>query len=498
MIWKLLFLLFFIYYESYAEDVTPHSLCIGNVLVAPISLKEQFTGDPIQITQECYKGEVDNYESVVFGHQIHSECYIEESFMFFSLSNTNYSRCGSCVELTGPGLKPITCMITGSFNVQTTSSSNLKTKGMLKRTKVPSTSMFKGKLSLLVSRVVFNEIIPSEMTDSLYYYEVALRETVCNYNVLPQLVLRNKTNAIIINAGHIILGLGRSNDLRLPNRDGSFTISHTKELRATNIYQSIIYWESISIDKTNYQKPQPAFSRFSSPNITSHCVSIPTKNVFQSLVDQKNTQVFWEVSLGTTTNDLKVITSIGNKTVEDNEQLVFHFDYPVPIQWKTIIQHFALVISSTDTISFKSGKVYFKQGAIDEINCDSFRYLIQNKTISSGIYKYSFNVHASFITSTCNGFANGLEFIISAAKGTIIQYDEVYYEPQTSEIVTPSSFCSYDSFQCGKYQCTLSEKILQLNNNTHSIFETPSCIPYCGTCQVGYSCTEEGICQRNK
>ncbi|KAL7719661.1 Uncharacterized protein QTN25_003358 [Entamoeba marina] len=478
------------------------SPCVNNVVIAPYNETDNFLNTPIEITQECYKGVIDNYNSLVYGHEVGVECYISDEYMHFLFQNNKISRCGTCIEITGPNNSTVTCMVTGSFKVPETDDGIVlsnTTSGKFSDNPYPSTELFRNRLTLLVSSTIFETAISQQLTDGLYYYEVSIRHTSCNFNVFPQLIMRNTSNAIIINAGDFIRGVGTTDSLNFPNDDGSFTIKETVDIRATNTYGSVIYWKSINNSESSVGELQKAQSMFSIPNDTSVCIQSPTTNVFNSEDDEPISAFRWGVKIGSTSDTLNIVNETldsYNITVDEQEQIVTLFQYPFPFRWQSNIKHFAITLFSTNEIEFGSGSVFLNQSNLNFVNCNSFSYTILNKSSTDPTFSYEMNIHASFVSSDCYGYANGIEIVIKAPENTIVQIKEVYYERTNSVINYSTSHCSYASFSCFSHQCTIAEEDFDKENGLE--YDFAECIPYCGECIIGTTCTAEGICENSR
>ncbi|ELP92030.1 hypothetical protein EIN_291290 [Entamoeba invadens IP1] len=68
------------------------------------------------IYSSCYKSVPDNTSRLI-SMSTHTECYIPHAHFYQIFQGEHISRCGSCIEITGPSLKTASCTVVGSFKM---------------------------------------------------------------------------------------------------------------------------------------------------------------------------------------------------------------------------------------------------------------------------------------------------------------------------------------------------------------------------------------------
>ncbi|ELP86760.1 hypothetical protein EIN_308660 [Entamoeba invadens IP1] len=74
-------------------------------------------GQYSQLAVNCYD-DIPDYKKHVYAMSSQLYCYVSKAIFYQQYQNMSIARCGICIELTGPSMKPFTCAIAGMYTVR--------------------------------------------------------------------------------------------------------------------------------------------------------------------------------------------------------------------------------------------------------------------------------------------------------------------------------------------------------------------------------------------
>ncbi|EDR27700.1 hypothetical protein EDI_163120 [Entamoeba dispar SAW760] len=432
---------------------------------------------------DCFS-QINDYKRLVAGHLTNMECYVYEKHLIKQISDYNSSRCGQCLEITGPTQRPFVCMIAGTF----------KTK--------PNHNLTESDLEriVFVNDDNYNYIATIVHASANHATQVTVRAVSCPFQYNPSLVIigedllrKGMVKVQVINSNTIHKYLIYENkQYRMNNEDGTYSLplfsDKTVKLVSWNDRQ-IVFKNISTINASLYF---PGETQFTELDRSNRCKFVPQNQTFGSTVSTMdpspiNRYFTWTPTLTYSNETKKVFNIFGtNQLIFDNNlnNALFTFTYPSVMKLTEIFKVFILRFNfkSKENILINSFKLVIedfndKLGITQQIVCS----LDQMKTT---LFENEMKIEVSLNSRQCEGFVSGIQMKITTGPTTNLTLKEAQlsYQDSYNEV----NQCGFETLYCNSRECT-----------PEGMFNK-GCEPNCGSCVVGYQCNSIGKCVKKQ
>ncbi|KAL7717380.1 Uncharacterized protein QTN25_005196 [Entamoeba marina] len=397
---------------------------------------------------DCYESIPDS-ESVVYGKNIKSECYVHNSLKYFHFGEQNINRCGQCLEITGPSSTPYTCMIAGFFDLTN-----------------PSNSTEESKHFIVASEEFYFSVANRFESSSLVFSQVTVQAIDCGYNVVPSLhtLNQNQENITIqiVNANTLLERIKIGSVEYFMNELGQFSFpipTSLVDIQIISYYYDVVGTKTVNFTKT---------SSLSFPNQFPYeehtqCAYNPTEIIYDNTTELGNNSFLsWEMFLVDSSLNVYNLTQkqggVSFESVGIRTTLLFY--YFTSVQLSHYYNDVVLDLDISGNASFLMSNIAVNHRR-ESANGGSRMQI-----------KVPFN-------KANHQFAN----IIAITFETEEYPSFVLNKATLNKIQDASESCDIDSFDCSEnIECSTSK------------LWSDGCAPYCGTCRIGYSCSDDGQC----
>ncbi|KAL7717428.1 Uncharacterized protein QTN25_005242 [Entamoeba marina] len=441
MILLCLTFLFIAAYSKNSPCITEFAL--GNIDAIGV---EGDTSYQLNEISDCYESIPDS-ESVVYGKNIKSECYVHNSLKYFHFGEQNINRCGQCLEITGPSSTPYTCMIAASEEFYFSVANRFE-------------------------------------SSSLVFSQVTVQAIDCGYNVVPSLhtVNQNQENITIqiVNANTLLERIKIGSIEYFMNELGQFSFpipTSLVDIQIISYYYDVVGTKTVNLTKT---------SSLTFPNQFPYeehtqCAYNPTEIIYDNTTELGNNSFLsWEIFLLDNSLNVYYVTQeqggVSFESVGIHTTLLFY--YFTSVQLSHYYNDVVLDLDISGNASFLMSNIavnhrresasYFDSKYIES---DILTYVLTEKTDGGSRMqiKVPFN-------KANHQFAN----IIAITFETEEYPSFVLNKATLNKIQDASESCDIDSFDCSEnIECSTSK------------LWSDGCAPYCGTCRIGYSCSDD-------
>ncbi|ELP95068.1 hypothetical protein EIN_253320 [Entamoeba invadens IP1] len=471
----LLLLLYFIYFTFALATESP-SVCMNQFFIVNLGHLKDMSSIGITVSP------VDSCLSQIPNGTLHSlgvtknvECYIHESFLEIQNGPNGVSRCGECLEMTGPSIIPTQCVVTGTFKV---TQSDGFTEDDLKK-------------MILVPENLFTIVSTPTLQSNTHFAQVTLRESDCDTNKYTTIkVVEKHESTVTITFLNQIFPIKSVliNDVEYFHTTfGRFKVPLIKEkivMKTFTFDGRVAIYDNINLNTLDYDNQ---FNQISE-NKRESCLFIPSNNVY---VNNSNRELnyFFKWSFHKVNPDLSIIslkeTDESIHFTADQIRTTFGIGYPTVIKMYVHFSQFSMdfeVKNCSTPPTYVFGTIGYGSQFKNDIKDAVFVCTganIQPLVVTTKIGEGSYRIRLKFgIPKTCYGYLNSIGITFANDIGTIYDVKQIDLIPKMS---SKQALCGMESFTCGTYECNPE-------NLTVNSFK-PGCVPNCGSCRSGYVCS---------
>ncbi|ELP84820.1 hypothetical protein EIN_283660 [Entamoeba invadens IP1] len=431
---------------------------------------------------QCY-ADLPHYEKDVYAYSTQSYCLISQALYFQTITNDLVPRCGACIEITGPSMKPITCQLVGSYMVPNATDLTMQYS-------IPRTFFADRKF---VSDVAMN---PST-DDSSIVTPVNVRNVQCPFKTYPVLeVYKKNTTHItfkVYNFNSVIYKarINKKTDYVI-NKDSSFVIP----LPVNPVFVQIM---SVRLMVVSFGYITDKIGKYYGNTQTpmdsdwDKCQFTP-QNVVISNHTSNDNYFEWITSTvpGNTVDTVYPETKLINDSITFNEtgKAYLSFRYRVPFKEVFFFSTLKIVSSSSSQYSFDGidlftmGKDNPKSAVVS--TCDK---LVFNKSVTQvgntyeGIFEFSLKI------SRCTSFFNTFVIGFTGEPNAVLHFSSITFDETSYK--NGLKLCPLGAYQCKQVVCNPTESS---PDDGGVVQFTKGCTPFCGVCPMGQVCTTSGVC----
>ncbi|ELP84222.1 hypothetical protein EIN_064470 [Entamoeba invadens IP1] len=437
----------------------------------------------VQITQNCFTN-VPDYETKVYSYVTHRECYIHESYAFYSTQSLNVTRCGQCLELTGSTQNPFKCVVTGFF----------KEKEENNLTDVDLKSV------VFLSNANYNYIATNIHSSFNHASQVSLRVIGCTSEVIPVLYIintfftidRKMSTVQVVNTDvlHKIM-IVDFEEFKM-NTDGTYTIPARSNINIqlvgiNNVKIGFLGVNSLDVNHSFYAETQ--FPVEAPPN---NCFFSPETQVLSdwtvnpALISPVRRFFLWKFYLANKTSTFNFDTTVRNVVIPDYFNSKLGIAYPTAFKFGQTMKKLELMLKfSKKNYSIKKWVLLLTE--YSEIAGKINTTICAPEPNETQINDTHVLITLNFNNDECFRYANLVLCSVETGEGTSLTIVESAFTKRDETVFTE---CGIESADCSKYSCTMNA------TKYPEIGFKPGCEPNCGRCLFGYECSNKGICEK--
>ncbi|EMD45451.1 hypothetical protein KM1_080940 [Entamoeba histolytica HM-3:IMSS] len=431
----------------------------------------------------CYD-KIPDFNVSVHGHNIKSDCYINEHLIRVNKTSNSINRCGEWLEVVGPSQNPVVCMIAGSVSVT-----------------------INGANSQLYSRIVgvrnsvFSQITISSGT-SLSLSQVTVAESDFDLRINPSLYVlsKNDSHSIIQFIDHnrppekIEIIDGELNEEIKINPDDTFTIplfSHAINIYLISFDSEKIEFKGINLNTiTRYSTDD----RFVSYNLRS-CKYLADTQIFEEGKNYSNVlpmfrwRMYYIDDKNTATSFPLTESKVQFKTPSDPISTCFLYTTPLRMNqdFKELRMDFRC--SDINSYKFNTTNLYYTD-TVTSVDIKNAKIISSDLPTKYYFDKDGETVHMKIaFDASSYQYSNFIRIIHSVPVGTTFSLKRAYLI--RSKANSNQTECDHTTFDCQFTECTIT------TTSSASPWKE-GCQPTCGNCRVGYTCSEQGFCLKEQ
>ncbi|KAL7718529.1 Uncharacterized protein QTN25_004162 [Entamoeba marina] len=430
------------------------------------------------LNEQCFS-QIDDFENLVYGHLTNAECYIHENYFYHQAGADDVSRCGQCLELTGPTQQPLTCMLAGTFyNIPT---SNL--------------TEYDQERILFVSDENYDYIATVAHGAINHATQLSVRVVSCPFPTNPSLfvISSNETSAVVqpINFNVLHKLLIHDGVLYPINNDGTYTVPVVSNSSFVMVSVNNSKLKFLNVDTSIAGSYYLAENQFPSDITDEVCEFYPEKEVFgDTVVNAQSTPVMryytWTPTVFDGEQILRTYNIFGatNIPIDDQFDNKFFFSYPSVMQMAQTFSELDITIEyNNDDFEIANPFLLILDyngliGSLFTEVCSDMQMEQENNNETNTSV-----IRISLIKRECEGFASALGFSLKTGVGTSLNITDARFV--FSETHSQYNHCKIDTYMCKHMECV-----------PDGVYEE-GCEPNCGSCVTGYQCNEEGTCVKN-
>ncbi|EDR26435.1 hypothetical protein EDI_268380 [Entamoeba dispar SAW760] len=431
----------------------------------------------------CYD-KIPDFRTSVHGHNIKSDCYINEYLIGVNKSTNTVNRCGEWLEVVGPSQNPVMCMIAGSVDV-TINGANPQIYTRI----------------IGVRNSIFSQITIASGT-SLPLSQVTVAESDFDLRINPSLYVlsKNDTHAIIQFTDHnrppekIEIIDGELNEEIKINSDDTFTIqlfSHSINIYLISFDSEKTEFKGIDLNTiTRYATDD----RFVSYNLRS-CKYLADTQMF---IEGKNyTNILpmfrWK---------MYYIADNDNVTSFPLTESIIQFDtpsdpistcflYSTPLRLNQDFKELRMDFRCSDLHSYKFiGANLYYTDRISSVDMKTANLISSDLPTKYYFDKDGETIHMKIgFDASSYQYSNFIKITHSVPIGTTLSLKKSYLI--RSKANDNQTECDHTTFDCQFTECTIT------TTSSASPWQE-NCQPTCGTCRVGYVCSDQGFCLKEQ
>ncbi|BFU20648.1 hypothetical protein EHI8A_006200 [Entamoeba histolytica HM-1:IMSS-B] len=428
-------------------------------------------GQYIVINEDCMK-DIPDYQKESIGHNFGMECWIYEGVSMIHKVSHSTSRCGECLELTGPSQSPFNCIIVGTFSVK---QGCPYTKDDLSRMIIVKDGLFK--------------LISTSTSESNYVFsQVTVKQADCNFHYPPFLytLKKNETSVElqILNSAVVIekIIIDDNDYLSLPNSHFIVPLQdNTVNIKLIAVDGRICNVNDVNLNLIGLYVAKEQFTH----RKVNSCPFMPSTQVYINSTSREQSSFFkWIFNQVNMDYSIKRLNDTDQSIhfVAENARTTLGFGYPTVIK---MYELFSLVIVEMEVegnlpkyaFSTLGHGNQFGKSALDAVFVCNTNIPVEVLNIKKDETHYFIKVKLS-IPKHCYGYLNVIALTFVTVPGTIFDVKNITLIPKKQNNVTE---CGVESFDCQYTECT--------DSNTINPLFSRGCFPRCGSCRNGLICS---------
>ncbi|EDR30031.1 hypothetical protein EDI_190900 [Entamoeba dispar SAW760] len=447
--------------------------CINRFFISNAKHISELTGigQYITINEDCMK-DIPNYQKESIGHSFGMECWIYEDVSMIHKVSHSISRCGECLELTGPSQTPFNCIVVGTFSV---------------KQECPYTKEDISRM-IIVKDSLFKLISTSTLESNYVFSQVTVRQADCNFHYPPFLYTLKKNETTvelqILNSVALIEKIVIDENDYLSQPNGRFIVPLQDNL--VNIKLISLDGRMCNVNNVNLNSIglYIAKEQFTIRKVDS-CPFMPSTQVYINSTSREQ-NVFFKWIFNQVNMDYSIKRLIDTDEsihfVAENQRTTLGFGYPTVIK---MYELFSLVMVEMEVegnlpkyaFSTLGHGNQFGKSALDAVFVCNTNIPVEVLNTKKDETHYFIRVKLS-IPKHCYGYLNVIALTFTTVPGTIFDVKNITLIPKKQREVME---CDIESFDCQHTECTES-------NTINPLFSF-GCRPRCGSCRNGLICS---------
>ncbi|GAB1228256.1 hypothetical protein ENUP19_0388G0009 [Entamoeba nuttalli] len=454
--------------------------------------KSGIVGKKTYIEKECFS-RVPDIQKNVMAYTSQSSCYLPRHLFTRSFKNQTYTRCGLCLEITGPSLLTTTCTVVGSTYMNATTPFE---KDSYSRTIFVDEHLFE-YLSGFEPNISENMAIP-----------IVARLTSCILKTFPAVVISNiiknsptkHTAEVCVFNGNAILQkiqiMGNAYKQDLTSLLFNIPFNPQTDLNKTHEMKIFDYLgQSVLLNfKFELQTIQSTQTHFGDLIKSTKCYLRPEEMIISDHFTSSDPYFQWTVRVHNPKNfsDFFELNKTNPTFSFFNETLVsITFPFPLKIShhYTVLFQQYTMDHPFTKTPTLKV--MYFIDDITNAKEVHCINDFERETTIKHINEKVQYSTKTGIKIAKCNGYVNVAAGYFITDVQTEMTIDSMYF--------TPFSTLNYTKCPTSSYYCQPTDECDPTNSTIDSvdgkvITYPEGCHPYCGTCLRGFKCNKAARC----
>ncbi|EKE42486.1 hypothetical protein ENU1_019670 [Entamoeba nuttalli P19] len=410
----------------------------------------------------------------MIGKEMKRECYVHSGMIFKKKGERLISKCGSCINMVGPSLTEIHCIIVGFFNVTDQDS-----------------PLYEIQDHAVVSDYEFFKIAATTTPwSNTEFTQITISEATCLFTVFPSIHILKEEKGIstvaVVNSNDIVEKIiyngveyfqnGHYFDIPFKDTTVSFQI--------VSITNKILKVNNMKLSTKKFVLDQ----RFPS---TSHtlCQFSSTSKVytFDGYAD-----ILWIFQWHFVELQSTGFVKLTDEEVINNGLILHSIDGKASlISYATTVFNFVMAyrelrIEGTsdaewNLTSYKWGGYNYgtDSSLVTYPPCVSTGFNEESKWINETTFQFNISITVS---KRCSYYLNSMLLNFKTDGNRILKFSNIRFKDFENK-----KTCKVASLYCDGMECNA-------DSESEDAKWKPECVPRCGVCRVGYKCSVKGKC----
>ena len=403
-------------------------------------------------------------------------CWLSASSESMLVGGAPVSRCGVCLSVVGPTLRPFRCSVVGYFTINTTA--------------IPENAL---RSMLVIERTAFRYIVGTTESRVSSISQATVSETGCALQVPLAVHARADGDALALfffnhNAPVAALDVGRTTYaadahgvFRVP-RDETAALVRARSLSGQSLSRRLALTPGTHLFQDNFR----------ALNDNPACEFTPM-NILYIADENRPTHDFymWHPFIKEETIARLVATDASIHIEPTRPAFVVFFVHNILMPLTQLFATVEITASSPAPVRFGEARlraVLVKWSTptpaemeASTLTCElgtGIAFTTFSTARNKNVTKAKYSLHPR-----CSEYANGIAIDVTAAAPVDVTF--AFLDPR----VERNAVCRYTSFDCLNTSCTFT--------GDHTAGASPwedGCAPVCGVCPIGRTCAPSGMC----